>query len=372
MRVAMICVVFAALLAATTAMSATMVVDWAGSGDFLTIGEGLTASAAGDTVLVRCGTYYEHDLDIGHDVYLCSETGSPDCVTVDAQGLSRVGRVHDVSSDCIIEGLTFTGGYQDVWYQAGGGLDFYLGSPVVRSCVFRSNYSEGDGGAVHASQGVVFEDCVFEDNSCRVYGGALICRSQEPRLVRCQFIDNSALGNGAVDVEGSANLQVESCTFIGNTGGDASVILCSGGASVSLISCTISDNGAGGQSPVVSAIDCPVTIERSIIAFNGGPSVGCLFDGTVSLACCGVFGNTGSDWPDCIADQQGTNNNASADPLFCGAENPEEPWTLSADSPYAPANSACGELVGAWGVGCGVTPVDVISWGRVKATYQTN
>ena len=46
--------------------------------------------AAGDTVEVACGTYYEHSLFIGQQITLTSETGDPDCVAIDGQMLARL------------------------------------------------------------------------------------------------------------------------------------------------------------------------------------------------------------------------------------------------------------------------------------------
>ena len=44
--------------------------------------------------------------------------------------------------------------------------------------------------------------------------------------------------------------------------------------------------------------------------------------------------------------------------------------TLHANSPCAPSNSPWGELVGAWPVDCGVTPVEDTEWGSIKAMFR--
>ncbi|MCB9466578.1 MAG: hypothetical protein H6682_22975 [Candidatus Eisenbacteria bacterium] len=73
------------------------------------------------------------------------------------------------------------------------------------------------------------------------------------------------------------------------------------------------------------------------------------------MKCCDVYGNEGGDWTDCIAGQEGTGGNISADPLFCDREagNVDLDW----DSPCLPRDWAsvehpCGRMGARLG-GCG-------------------
>ena len=48
----------------------TIIVDFTGAGDYLTIKEGVAAADSGDSVYVMPGTYYEHGILIQKDITL--------------------------------------------------------------------------------------------------------------------------------------------------------------------------------------------------------------------------------------------------------------------------------------------------------------
>ena len=118
---------------------------------------------------------------------------------------------------------------------------------------------------------------------------------------------------------------------------------------------------------------CTPVFRNTVIAFNiDGQAVFCNEEGYASLSCCDVYGNTGGDWVGCIAEQYGTENNISADPLFCNPAAGD--FTLAADSPCLDA-FGCG-LLGPLGPGCGSsTGVDErhampSTWGLVKGLFR--
>jgi hypothetical protein len=136
--------------------------------------------------------------------------------------------------------------------------------------------------------------------------------------------------------------------------------------------CTLVNNHSlGGYYPAIfvdgelEGVD--IAIDRTIIAFNIGPALYCEYGSQVTVQCCDLHGNTEGD--DLCGEDLG--GNFSADPLFCGAE--EGDYSLDGYSPCLPGNHPdgvdCG-LIGALGQGCGATPVEETSWGRVKALYR--
>ncbi|MBW1688907.1 MAG: hypothetical protein JRS35_28100, partial [Deltaproteobacteria bacterium] len=111
-----------------------------------TIQAGIDAASHGDTVLVVCGTYYEHDITMKSGVCLRSETGEPGCVTIDAKQLGRVIYCDELDNTTRVEGMTLTGGYVVGWYSRGGGLLCYDSPITLKNCVITSNVAIGTHG----------------------------------------------------------------------------------------------------------------------------------------------------------------------------------------------------------------------------------
>jgi len=138
-------------------------------GDAGTIQAGITQASSGDTVLVACGVYYEHDINMKNGVRLLSETGLPECVTIDAQQQGRVLYCRFTGSTTRIEGFTITGGYVPYDPSEGNGGGMYIldnASPRVVNCVITGNYADWDGGGVccHTNASPSFVDCTITSN----------------------------------------------------------------------------------------------------------------------------------------------------------------------------------------------------------------
>ena len=171
-----------ALLLTGTASGRTWTVLADSTGDAPTIQAGIDSASAGDTVMVGCGTYHEHAIDIPSELYLTSETGCADCVTIDAEGLGKGFHAYCESLTYIV-GFTVTGGV--VFDERGAGLSDYYSALQVINCTFHNNvaYHSGGGAQLFFSASV-FNNCVFSGNwaygwcpesTCPHDGGGVYC-----------------------------------------------------------------------------------------------------------------------------------------------------------------------------------------------------
>lgn len=380
-------IVAMSLLVPVSSFATTFVVRPDGTGDFPTIQMAITASVDGDTIELTDGLFTgggNRDIDFqGKAITVRSQGGDPLSCVIDCQGSQanpHRGFLFHLGEGPFsrLEGVTIAGGRAQLEVNGadGGGIACRNGSsPTIAGCVFEGNTAGGppgggSGGGMSCGGGtaLLLRDCVFVGNGA-YHGGGLYCApSSTAACEDCQFLENDAvLGAGVMSSGG--HVAFDGCTFSGNFAAWDGAAACVSGGSLTIVDCTLSANDAlsGG---VLFLSDVPsATLENTLIVFDvHGVAVHC--EGTPPwLSCCDLYGNAGGDWVSPIADQLGIRGNISEDPLFCStAPHDDRDWTIHADSPCAPGQSACG-LIGAWGVGCEPTPVRRASWGRIKAGF---
>lgn len=172
---------------------------------------------------------------------------------------------------------------------------------IVDGFTIRGGYI-GNGGAIECrSSSPTIRNCIFENNYATASGGAIRCKAASPTILNSTFYGNGAPAGGVVFAIAGATPQFENCILSYSTQGEAAY--CSESTS------------------------------------------------QITLTCCDVYGNSGGDWVDCIADQAGANGNFSLDPNFCDAGAGD--FRLQSNSPCSGLNNDCQILIGALDVGCG-------------------
>jgi hypothetical protein len=335
-----------------------------GTGDAPTIQAGIDSAAAGDIVEVACGDYFEWDINVKPDIVLRSESGSPECVTIDAerQGAVLLCTAHGTT---LVEGLTLIHGLAfcpipEGVSNNGGGLHCSLGDVIVHNCVFRDNEATGSGGGMFC--GTSSEGGIVGPSSAVV--------------MDCLFVDNHAAGGGGFHAGLLGTVELTGCIMTGNTANAHGGGVLASECALTMTSCTLYGNSApyGGG---LSCIMASPLVQNCIIAYNfQGVAVYCEQESSPVLDCCDLYGNEGGDWVACIAEQVEGSGNFSADPCFCDAGGGDfhlcaDSWCLAGHHPWG-----CDDLVGAFGQGCdacdcsGTVAVEPATLGAVKAMYR--
>ena len=202
--------------------------------EFATDAEAVAAAEDGDTILLCPGVHTEQIyIDADRVLDLGSWSGDPEDTILDGQddhtclyvGLNAVISVQD---------LTFQHGWAEPWVGGdhyGGGIMSRALQLAVSNCVFRNNYSDGNGAGVglhvetelDSGMTASVEDTVFEDNEAISHGAGVAGNGfldVSVTVARCVFERNHVSGDGgAVRIGGwsSPNLTISDTAFSDNT-----------------------------------------------------------------------------------------------------------------------------------------------------------
>jgi len=233
----------------------TIYVCWDGSGDYLTIQEGIDAAVDGDEVVVCDGTYTgdgNRDLDLhGNAITVRSANGPENCI-IDCERYGRAFVITDaLTSPATLRGLTITGGVAT----QGAGIYCFRASPTVTDCVFADNLASHQGGALYTELAFpTFVHCIFRDNVANE--GAGVCIFDHAAFIDCEFSRNRASRYGGGMYNEYGRPMVVRCTFVANDGGS-----CGGGvfnwycSFPTLIGCVFERNTAGSGAGICTRQD---------------------------------------------------------------------------------------------------------------------
>ena len=264
----------------------TIYVCWDGSGDYLTIQEGIDAAADGDEVVVCDGTYTgpgNKDLDFaGQAIVVRSENGPETCI-IDCEGDGRGFYFHSgETAEAVVEGFTITDG--DASY--GGALRCNNSNPTITNCTISGNSASEDGGAVYCSNSnPTITDCTISGNlagnSAGDDGGAVYCYESNPTISNCTISDNSAGNDGGGVYCFRSSPTITNCRIAGNSAGDdGGGVCCIYKSSPTITNCTISGNSSAHCGGAIYCDRSGPAVSNSTIAYNSanyGGGVHCCY-----------------------------------------------------------------------------------------------
>jgi hypothetical protein len=269
-----------------------------------------------------------------------------------------------IVEDCLFEG-------NDA--RADGAAIVSHGRTTVQRCEFRQNSSSylfgigGAGGAitqVAAFGGSLLEvfDSTFEGNDAGGVGGAITVIGGDFMVLGSRFLGNSAGSRGgAIALYDVDSPLIENCLLDSNTGPIGAGIFSAGGYSTTIRGNTIVRSGttaAPGEGIHVDGVT-PTYIDRNIIAFGAGPGIRTVNERGGMIRCNVQYGNAGEPVTSLFQE-----NNVAADPLFCGLDSGD--YSIAFSSPADPANSPCGQRIGAFPSTCGAIAIERTTWSRIK------
>ena len=243
-------------------------VDDDGPADFSTIQDAIDASADGDRIEIRAGTYLVSQPGDGpladiesRDLELVGVDGRESTI-LDAQsnapvitlfGWDGIGDDGLVSARLRISGVTIRngsgGGIQAYAYNDGPGIELFVDDCIIEDCrepgiwmggelrtlevrrsVIRNNDSTYLSGGIctDESDSLLLEECIFTGNYSDTMGGALRLWGayQDPSLIRinrCIF-ENNIASQGAAISGSQVLLEITETRFAGNSGGQGTAL----------------------------------------------------------------------------------------------------------------------------------------------------
>jgi len=178
-----------------------------GTGNFITIQEGINASVDSDTVLVYPGTYYENIIYYGKNIMVASlelTTGDPTYIAstvIDGQQQASCVRVMNFETTAQIQGFTITNGWGSQWYQSDGGGVHVRGayqqptSFSIKNCQITKNNSEAGGGIYAYRCILALSGVSIHNNFAHISAGGIMMDDANftfDDINRCNIYDNIA------------------------------------------------------------------------------------------------------------------------------------------------------------------------------------
>lgn len=326
-----------------------------GTGDYTTLSAAIGAAASGDVLEIGPGTWSEGaSLAVTIPLSLVSTDGAA-ATRLDGGDTHRLLEVS--TGPVSISGLTFQNGNAVVQGVAGALVASVGAHLTLEDCRFDGNDAQF-GGAIYVSDSntgvgttLFARRCAFTFNSAVQAGGAIaVVAGAVATIEDGTFVDNTTGIKGGAIWSYLSTTDCSGSLFLRNRSGDVAGALYHDTGGGTIERNTFVDNDSPGPiSGTVTIVDSPGSvIHRNVIVGEQSGYGLRLYLSPTSVHTCNVY------WGNLQAPIGGDvlhGTEADTDPFFCDAG--AEDFSLASNSPAAAANSLCGDLVGAFPVGCG-------------------
>ena len=291
-----------------------------------TIQGAIDASAGGDMIIVRPGTYVENIDYSGKALVVKSEMGA-DVTTIDGNGSGNVVRFCSAEgAGTVLDGFTVTNGTgsEDSWGAFhGGGIMCDGSSPaIIDNTIVGNKAEDGSGGGIYCSgasptisnnrivwnwtwqgsgiycsnstatiEGKWLAYCCFS-----IHGGGIYCDSSSLDIVGNTIWGNFSLySGGGIYCVGTSSLDISNNVIAENLGGDlGGGIFCDDSSILIIVENIIAGNRAENGGGICCAGSSTVTIMDNDIFGNRASSCGGgIFAGTADITNNLISGNSG-------------------------------------------------------------------------------
>jgi hypothetical protein len=169
------------VLISFTSYATIITVNQDGSGNFTTIQAGINAAAAGDTVLVWPGTYFENieynskSITVA-SLYLTTQDESYKFITIiDGANNGSCVQISNCTGVTLLCGFTLQHGAGDIIYNTGGGINIWYSNVVVSNNRIKNNHAENGGGIFCRDSNVELTGNTICFNRAYSSGGGIVC-----------------------------------------------------------------------------------------------------------------------------------------------------------------------------------------------------
>jgi len=257
---------------ATAVQGDTIYVCWDGSGDYLTIQQGIDAADEFDEVVVCDGTYIgplNKNLDFGGKLITVRSANGPENCIIDCEGAGCGFYFHESETlTSVVDGFTITNGHNGYW-DDGGAIYCSSSSPTIRNCIIWRNTATDCGGGLHCNGASPYIDnCTIAQNMAGDSGGGVSCDwNSNPTLTDCVITQNWTEDyNGAgMHCANDSDATLMNCMITENTATYGGGVFFYNGSTATLTNCVFAQNTASNRAGAVACASASATITNCIL-----------------------------------------------------------------------------------------------------------